>query len=222
MNFLAHGWHALDRPWELAGTAVPDLLAAFDRAARVRRRHAAAALEGSDGTRADVARGIVRHHDDDAWFHVQPTFVDLSLAFAIALREELAGEAGDVRFGFVGHILVEMLLDAALIAREPTVLGRYYEALAAVDPAALQAVVGAIGPTPSTRLGPGLTRFVESRFLEDYATDAGLLVRLNQVLARVTMPPLPARTTRPLARFRRAVDDVADALLPPAPTDARP
>ena len=39
-----------------------------------------------------------------------------------------------MRAFFFGHVLLELLLDAALVERDPEVLPRYYESLAQVDP----------------------------------------------------------------------------------------
>ena len=82
---------------------------------------------------AALARGIARHHADDAWFHTTAAFAELSWRFTARLRDVLAPDEG-MRPSFLGHILVEILLDAALIARDPERLERYYEALAAIDP----------------------------------------------------------------------------------------
>jgi hypothetical protein len=44
---------------------------------------------------------------------------------------------------------------------------------------------------PTDRLAPLLPRFLSERFLYDYADDGKLLHRLNQVMRRVNLPPLP-------------------------------
>ena len=85
---------------------------------------------------AALARGIAQHHADDAWFHSSAAFAELSWRFTAQLRDVLAPDEG-MRPSFLGHILVEILLDAELIARRSDVLARYYDALdriAAVDP----------------------------------------------------------------------------------------
>ncbi len=57
----------------------------------------------------------------------------------------LARETG-LRPGFLGHLLVELLLDAALIAEAPERLDAYYQLLDQVDPGWVQAAVNRMAP----------------------------------------------------------------------------
>src|SRR5579863_4782510 len=104
MNYFAHGFAHVDDPWFLAGTAVPDWLNVSDRGVRVREKQAAPLVTDVDPRVAALARGIVQHHADDAWFHVTPVFAELSWSFASRLREVLAPDEG-MRPSFLGHIL---------------------------------------------------------------------------------------------------------------------
>ncbi len=72
---------------------------------------------------AHIARGIVEHHRDDAWFHETPAFHELSWQFTSRVKEILPEDEG-FRPSFLGHILVEILLDAELIRRAPFAAGR--------------------------------------------------------------------------------------------------
>ena len=87
MNYLAHGWQFTDKPYVLAGTAAPDWLSVIDRKIRLRSRTAAEFVNDPDPILAAVARGVVQHHADDAWFHALPAFNELSLAFAVEIRK---------------------------------------------------------------------------------------------------------------------------------------
>ena len=89
MNYFAHGFRFLDDPYFLAGTAVPDWLSVVDRRVRVRPREAEAAAAGDDDILARVARGVARHHADDARFHTTAAFAELSLTFTAAIRDRL-------------------------------------------------------------------------------------------------------------------------------------
>ena len=110
MNYLAHGWRFTADPYYLAGTAAPDWLSVIDRTVRLRSRTAAEFTTNADPIVAAVARGVVQHHADDARFHATSAFTELSLAFAVAIRDALPGDEG-FRPSFLGHILVELLLD---------------------------------------------------------------------------------------------------------------
>src|SRR5437762_2027774 len=134
MNYLAHGWRFTDEPYVLAGTAAPDWLSVIDRKIRLRSRTAAGFVADADPILAAIARGVVQHHADDARFHALRAFNELSLAFAVEIRDALPGDEG-FRPSFLGHILVELLLDSALTEECPQQLDAYYAALAELDPA---------------------------------------------------------------------------------------
>lgn len=213
MNYLAHGWRHVHDPYFLAGTAVPDWLNVADRKVRVRRRPAESLADDADPRVSRVARGIVQHHRDDAWFHATPAFAELSLAFSRRLSGLLADAEG-MRPYFLGHILVEILLDAALIDEQPVRLADYYDSLAGVDPEVVESVVNRIAPRPTQRLALLVPRFLAERFLPDYLDDAKLMVRLNQVLRRVGLPQLPLRAAELFAEARRRVAERKNELLP--------
>ena len=72
---------------------------------------------------AAVAGGILQHLRDDARFHATRAFAETSLELTVRVRDALGGETG-LRPAFLGHLLVELLLDAALIADDPGRLDR--------------------------------------------------------------------------------------------------
>jgi hypothetical protein len=120
-----------------------------------------------------------------------------------------------MRPGFLGHIVTEMLLDAVLIAEHRDRLDAYYAVLENVDPENVQAVVNRCARGTTSRLAPLITLFLRERFLYDYLDESRLLHRLNQVLRRVKLQPLPAATVEVLVAGREIVADRRDALLPP-------
>lgn len=190
MNYFAHGYDHVQQPYFLAGTAVPDWLRVVDRRVRARTQLARPWLSDADPARAAVAAGVVRHHHDDRWFHRNHAFVELSLALTVLARDQLAPDPG-FRPSVLGHILVEVLLDAALIERDPSRLDQYYAALAAIDPLRVANAVGQMATGPVPRLAEMIGIFCRERFLYDYLDDARLLGRLNRVMQRVRLRPLP-------------------------------
>ncbi len=190
MNFLSHGLLYLDNPLVVAGTAVPDWLSVVDRKVRARRRLAEPFLAAPDAALRDVAAGIVHHHRDDAWFHSTRAFVESNLQFALELRDLLPGDEG-FRPTFVGHILIEMILDALWIQDDPAWADRYYDTLARVDPIEVMGCVEAIVGRSARGLSVVIEQFIAERFLYDYLQHDKLLVRLNQVMRRVSLPLLP-------------------------------
>ena len=97
-------------------------------------------------------------------------------------RDALPDDEG-FRPSFLGHILVELLLDAALIAANPPRLDQLLQCPRIARPAKSGAV-NEVTAKPADRLAWFIERFCEVRFLYDYADDAKLWFRLNQVLSR--------------------------------------
>lgn len=216
MNYFAHGRLYLDDPYLLAGTAVPDWLGVVDRRCRARERLALPLVDHSDPIVASVARGVVQHHRDDAWFHQSPVFNELCLALTVLVRDALPPDQS-LRPSFLGHILVEILLDAELIRRQPEALAAYYAAFDAIDHAAVGAAVNQMATRPTNLLAPLIGRFSAERFLYDYSEDGKLLKRLNAVMRRVRLPELPDALLPVLAAARTLVAPRVDVLLcPPA------
>lgn len=216
MNYFAHGRLYLDDPYLLAGTAVPDWLGVVDRRCRARERLALPLVDHSDPIVASVARGVVQHHRDDAWFHQSPVFNELCLALTVLVRDALPPDQS-LRPSFLGHILVEILLDAELIRRQPEALAAYYAAFDAIDPVAVGAAVNQMATRPTNLLAPLIGRFSAERFLYDYSEDGKLLKRLNAVMRRVRLPELPDALLPVLAAARTLVAPRVDVLLcPPA------
>lgn len=204
MNYFAHGRRFLHDPYFLAGTALPDWLNVVDRRLRVRSKQAAQFITAEDDTVARLAAGVVQHHADDAWFHVTPAFAELSLDFARRVRESLPADDG-FRPHFLGHILVEILLDAELITQNPSGLEAYYAAMDSLDGERVASAVNTIAPRSAENLATFVGMFSRERFLFDYLDDGKLLFRLNQVMRRVGLPVLPNGFADVLSELRPRV-----------------
>jgi hypothetical protein len=109
--------------------------------------------------------------------------------------------------------LVEILLDSSLIAREPHRLRDYYDTMAVVEGGLIQAAVNRMAPNSAERLQDFVPAFVREQFLWDYADDVKLCYRLNQVMRRVGLTPLPESLRGILPEARRFVDEHLDDLL---------
>ena len=216
MNFLCHALPYLDRPLLAAATGVPDWLSVVDRKIRARGKVARSFLTSDDPAMREVAAGIVQHVEDDRWFHGTRAFAEISLQLAVELRELLPGDAG-FRPSFVGHILVEMLLDALWIRDDRAHAVGYFDAVASVPARQIQDCVNIITGRPTDRLQPVIDRFVEVQFLYDYLDNATLLARLNQVMNRVGLSPLPPAVEDWLSRASILVESRRlELLTPPA------
>ncbi|MGH7137254.1 MAG: hypothetical protein ACREHD_16040 [Pirellulales bacterium] len=216
MNYFAHGRRYADEPYFLAGTAVPDWLNVVARHVKARSKLAQPFVADADCRVRALARGIVQHHADDRWFHETRSFAELSWHFAGLVRDHLPADDG-LRPSFLGHILVEILLDACLIAQAPAELEAYYAALAEIDARWLESAVAGMATGYPESLGDFIPLFVRERFLWDYLDDGKLSFRLNQVMRRVGLAALPPSFSELIPEMRCLVEERSGELLTPPP-----
>ncbi|MDA0831799.1 MAG: hypothetical protein O2955_00695 [Planctomycetota bacterium] len=213
MNYFAHGLRFLNRPYFLAGTAVPDWLSVADRATRMHSKRVLRFLDEAEGIEREIAAGVLQHLYDDDWFHTTRAFVEISGQLTLLFRQILSGH-DNVRTSVLGHIGTEMLLDGCLIAESPRLLDNYYDAISSVDAAPIQSVINRIAKIPTTRLEIFIPLFQREQFLRDYQEPKRLLVRLNQVMSRIKLSPLPPEAESVLLAGRTLVTARRNELLP--------
>lgn len=189
MNCFSHSVRFLEDPYFAAGTCLPDWLSACDRRCRVRADAARQWAENSDPELASLARGVVQHHHDDDWFHRSRIFVETSARYSIEIRELLGQDAG-FRPGLLGHIVIELFLDAWLDRQHPGELDRFYTIVADLDPVRIESLTNQFSSRPTARLGWFIERFRAAQYIYDYRDDQRMLYRLNQVLGRVGLDPV--------------------------------
>ena len=213
MNYLAHGYRFLERPLFVAGTAVPDWLSVVNRRVRARRRLVQPVVESTrSGFVRQVGQGILQHHADDDAFHRSEAFQQMEGILCGRFRS-LMPDPYDHRPGFLGHIVVELMLDAALARQHASLLDEYYCAMDHVDVQVVEDVVNQMVTQPTDRLAFFIRRFREERFLYDYMDDQRMLFRLNQVLKRVGLSQMTLEFTSILAEARSMLIDRAAELL---------
>ena len=217
MNCFSHAYRFLGRdPYFIVGTCVPDWLSMVARKTRAREKLAARFTDDDDPELRHLAAGIVRHHQDDHWFHEQREFVETNLQFAMELRDLLGADAG-FRPHLAGHILIEMLLDGYLTERDRWLLDDYYEKVASVDPAKVENAVNLIAAKPSDRIADFLPVFLSEGYLYDYVDDQRTQYRLNRVLKAVKLAELPEAFLSWLPTARERVYKLAPVMLTPPP-----
>ena len=213
MNYLAHGYRFLDSPLFLAGTAVPDWLSVVNRRVRARGQLTQSVVDATDCKHVrDIGRGILQHHRDDDTFHRCAPFQQMEADLSRQFRRHMPDKY-DHRPSFLGHIVVELMLDAALAAKDETLLDRYYAAMNLVDSGQVERVVNQMATTQTDRLGWFIDRFREERFLEDYVDDERIFVRINQVLRRVKLPAMENSAIAVLASARELLLQRGNELL---------
>jgi hypothetical protein len=213
LNYFTHGFRFLDRPFFLAGTALPDWLSIADRRVRLRARNVLPFADDTGTPAAEIAAGVLQHLADDAWFHKTAAFAVASAELTVLLRRAIPADDG-YRPAFLGHILTEILLDSILIERHPLKLADYYAALSRLDAGLVEDAVNNMARRPTDRLKHLIPRFVEERFLADYGDSKRLLFRLNQIMRRVGLSPLPNGLESSIEEARCIVAIHAAGLLP--------
>lgn len=213
MNYFAHAYLYLHEPYFVAGTAVPDWLSVVNRGMRLRPPAVAPHLENGDGVSRRVAAGILQHLKDDRRFHGTAAFSEALTAVLGEIRPALA----EVRIPpvFLSHLLVEVLLDAALVARLPDAVETYYRALEEVLPEVIAAAVSRMTHQPIPGLAPFIRLFCRERILFDYLQDDKLWMRLGQVMRRLGLPPLPEGLFERLPQLRELIAERQEGLLAP-------
>jgi hypothetical protein len=214
MNFLSHAIPYLDDPLLAVSTGVPDWLSVVDRKIRAREKLAKAYLESEDIELRRVAGGVIRHIEDDRWFHGTQAFVETNMQLAVQLRDLLPGDSG-FRPTFVAHILIEICLDALWIRDDSSIADDYYSTLRSIPPTTIERCVNAITGKPTDQLAVVIERFCDVRFLYDYLDDDKLLMRLNQVMKRVRLEPLPVQVRDWLPEANKLVESRRRQLLTP-------
>lgn len=210
MNYLAHGLFLLDRPWALAGAALPDWLRVIDKKARL-HPHKLLAHVSLDARESELLHGAIRHHDDDRAFHTDERFEELSDTITRALRAR-GPQDPRLRASAFGHIVAEMLLDAALMERDAALLDRYYDALADVDAELVAAFARRVTHRTLLPLPTLIDRFRASRFLDAYRTDDGLFDCVQGLCRRAGLPPPPEVLKDVITKARPLAADAAPAL----------
>ena len=212
MNYFSHARRFLDDPFFVAGVSVPDWMGVVNRRAKAPTKLALPFAHDQDRRVASIARGIIQHHHDDKWFHQCPAFVELQSAFTVKLQTFVPHDKS-LRPRFFGHVLIEVLLDHTLISQDPAQLDRYYEVAAGYDVTFIAQTVNRMLSRPTGMLAFFIPLFVKERFLYDYGDDTTLLYRMNRVLKRLKLAPMPAEVTTFFAEARDLVQSRQSQLL---------
>jgi hypothetical protein len=213
MNSFSHALPFLSRgKYYPIGCALPDWLGAVDRRCRVRKNGAAKLIDQSGSFESELALGITQHIDDDRWFHMSEKFSEMSMQFAVELRETLTDEPG-FRPGFLGHIIIELLLDGYLHEKNPGKMDLFYSFVADSDPEEIQDAVNRMATRPTDKLAKYFPVFLREKYLYDYGDDSRLMYRVNFVLKRVKLKPVGDDVLNWVPSARQRVYDSARDLL---------
>ncbi len=213
MNYLAHGYRFLDQPLFVAGTAVPDWLSVVNRKVRARARLVMPVVESTQSEDVrQIGAGILQHHKDDDIFHRCSPFMEMESLVGAEFRRQMP-DPFDHRPGFLGHIVVELMLDAAIEAQNPGLFDMFYASIEKVDAQLVESSVNQMATRTTDKLAWFIDRFRQERFLYDYRNDDGMFLRLNQVLTRVRLPQMESNCLPALGFARQLLIDRGQELL---------
>ena len=168
---------------------MPDWLRVVDRKARVRAETARSFISAPDSITSEIALGIVQHLNDDLDFHSRPAFSAACSEITALINAKYTGQR-KLRSAFLGHLLLELLLDAALAIEYPGYLREYFRVLETIDANEIERSVNLIIPEYGVNLTSFIASFREKKIIRDYLDDVSLVLRINQVLRRAGLEEL--------------------------------
>ena len=204
MNYFTHALNHLDRPYFMAGTAIPDWLSVVNRKVRLRPRQLERWLTDECEIQSTLAAGVLRHLTDDDWFHTTRGFVEVTGELSHQFRECL-GPSELYHCGFLGHVAMELLLDGVLMQIYPERFEEYWRVLDRIEPDLIETAVNRMAKSPVEHLAWFIGLYRREQFLRCYENDASLVRRLNQVLIRVKLTPVPAEAIKVVTDGRSLV-----------------
>jgi hypothetical protein len=213
MNYFTHALNYLDRPYFMAGTAVPDWLSVADRKVRLRPNMLQPWLVAEATIQCEVASGALQHLNDDDWFHSTRGFVEITNELTGWFRSFL-GPDERYHCGFLGHVGMELILDGVLMEMYPQQFQDYWKTLDDVEPSHVETAVNRMARFPTERLAWFIDLYRREQFLRSYESDDALIYRLSQVSTRVKLPPIPCEAAEVVTKGRSLVRRRLRDLLP--------
>ena len=212
MNFLAHSLRFLDGdPTFAVATGIPDFLTIAEKGVRLRTVDLRPFLDSQETALQQVAAGAHQHLIDDRRFHSSACFLSTSSRLR-KLFKPYVPDDGTPRASFLGHLIAELLLDAELASLFPGKMEQYYKVLGSADFTTIEQSVCRLSRKPTQRLAKMLELFCDARVMFDYADDARLFYRVEQVMRRVGFPLTDTKTGDVFAEARLIVREQAAEL----------
>lgn len=188
MNLVAH--YHLDRDlvnsFFTVGAATPDLLSIYNSHLRIKERHLKKLSEDERGRiTPPFLAGLQRHFFADGVFHTSPLFTRETKHISNMLEAYFPDLEIQRKF-FIGHILLELMIDKVLINLHPGILESYYGHFESLLPfrdikRSLEIAVGHELPNYEAYL----KRFLRRKFLYHYADPQHIAWILRRILRRV-------------------------------------
>lgn len=200
MNYLSHYYFDKDdnRPHYILGLILPDLVRTFNR----QRLHKQIIGEHWVAPIQALQEGVNKHHHIDKLFHGSKFFKTYNKKAFKELQEiELRGITKYKHF--VSHVLIEMLLDRLLLKEDVNTGFTFYSKLNATDKYIFMDYFHHIPAIKGDleELWDFFQRFCSLKFLFDYQHNDGMILRLNEVMKRITKQQFTVEDCEKLSGF---------------------
>jgi len=189
LNYFSHYFfdHIPGNHYYNAGLVLPDFARSAEGAKRINTH-----LEFDPDKQPEfynLNQGSKQHYQRDASFHNSEFFTQNSKLLAELFNTYNFPKEGQ-RMWFIEHILLELLLDRALIRRHRDVLDDFYYSLRR---SRLKTVIDFLVLSGKDGSG-GFTRFwngfLEAEYLQYYLVDEKFIYSLNRIFQRARQPEL--------------------------------
>lgn len=188
MNFISHFY--LDRDVQnslfIAGSITPDLMSIYNSGLRIKNSHL---KRFHSNLHPDVpesfVRGLARHFFVDRIFHSSVHFTAETQRISRELAERFPQYDIQRKF-FIGHILLELLLDKILIDSHPDLLNEFYAHFSRPEEYLLmQNATAEVSGHDLPKYTSFLKKFYDHKYLRQYQRYEHIVFVLNQILRRV-------------------------------------
>ena len=184
MNFLSHFYFEryASESARVVGCLLPDLLKNADKGYVFHPNRFEEQLF-IHPLMVEIYQGWYRHVEVDKIFHSSPFFLEHNHELRKQLDPILSHLP--IRASFMGHISLELLLDHLLIKHQMVNVTRLYEHLEQMNRTILKRFLEIIGLHDTTKFFLFYDRFLEWKYVHEYANLRGLTVPLFNIAKRL-------------------------------------
>lgn len=213
MNFLSHYYHdyPINSVYFAAGVILPDILSNYSyRTGEVVKLHPNKLITQHRPELLQLTNGVKRHYEMDAYFH-ESAFFSENTAWISECIKAANCDCFNKRLYATSHVMLELMLDRALLLQFPEICDALYAQINEVDIETVSHLIAA-NTTASNPDGVGthFKVFRERQFLYDYAIDERLTGILNSINIRLGNPPMNETDKN---RFKNIIHDIEKTIL---------
>jgi acyl carrier protein phosphodiesterase len=171
----------------VVGTCTPDLVSIFDRNVRFKESSISKRVQNSEVSPEQMSfyQGVIRHFQVDRIFHSSDFFHTETRQLASELREAFPATHMKRSF-FVAHVLLELVLDRLLIAKDEMLLSKFYAHFERCPNEQIVALTRWLtGGEPLPAYSDFVRRFTEDKHLYRYQEMDYIIYVLKRILRRV-------------------------------------